>query len=178
VKFLVLYFLFLRATATTFAGLASLPEIRSELVVQRHMLSDDQLNASVVITRSTPGPVGVYVVSVGYFAAGIVGATAGWLAMSTPALAIILIMSYMGKRAEHPRVKGLLRTVVLASAALLVTAALPLAHDAIRGPLTLALGIVSLVVLLSKKVDTLWVIAGAAAVSLAASFTGLAQLAR
>lgn len=177
-KLVVLYLLFLKATATTFAGLASLPEIRSELVVQRHLVTDDQLNASVVITRSTPGPVGVYVVSVGYFAAGLVGAIAGWLAMSTPALAIILLMSYLGRRAEHPRVRGLLRTVVLASAALLVTAAIPLAHDAIRGPLTIVLGVASLLVLLSKKIDTLWVIGGAAAVSLAASWTGLAQLAR
>jgi chromate transporter len=173
VKFLVLYFLFLKATATTFAGLASLPEIRSEMVVQRSMLTDDQLNAAIVITRSTPGPVGVYVVSVGYFAAGLLGATAGWLAMSTPALLIILLMSYMGKRTGHPRVQGLLRTVVLASAALLVTAAIPLAHDAIRGPLTLVVGAVSLIVLLSKKVDTLWVIGGAAAASLLASLTGL-----
>jgi chromate transporter len=173
VKFLVLYLLFLKATATTFAGLASLPEIRSELVVQRHMLTDEQLNASVVITRSTPGPVGVYVVSVGYFAAGITGAVAGWLAMSTPALVVIFLMSYVGKRARHPRVQGLLRTVVLASAALLASAAIPLAHDAIRGPLTLAIGILSLLVLLSKKVETLWVIFGAAAISLIASFTGL-----
>lgn len=177
-KFLVLYFLFLRATATTFAGLASLPEIRSELVVQRHMLTDDQLNASVVITRSTPGPVGVYVVSVGYFAGGLVGASAGWLAMATPALAIILLLSYMGKRVDHPRVKGLLRTVVLASAALLVTATIPLAHDAIRGPLTVVVGVASLIVLLSKKVDTLWVIGGSAVVSLVASLTGIAELAR
>jgi chromate transporter len=168
VKFLVLYLLFLKATATTFAGLASLPEIRSEMVVQRQMLTDDQLNAAIVITRSTPGPVGVYVVSVGYFAAGVTGAIAGWLAMSTPALAIIFLMSYMRKRAEHPRVRGLLRTVVLASAALLVGAAIPLARDAIHGPLTISIGVVSLLVLLSKKVDTLWVIAGAAAVSLAA----------
>lgn len=173
-----MYLLFLKATSTTFAGLASLPEIRNEMVVQRHMLTDDQLNASVVITRSTPGPVGVYVVSVGCFAGGIVGAAAGWLAMSTPALVIILLMSYMGKRAEHPRVKGLLRTVVLASAALLVTAAIPLAHDAIRGPLTLVVGVISLLVLLSKKLDTLWVIGAAAVISLLASFTGIGQLVR
>ena len=175
-KFVVLYLLFLKATATTFAGLASLPEIRSELVVQRHMITDEQLSSAVVITRSTPGPVGVYVVSVGYFAAGLTGAAAGWLAMATPALAIILLMSYLGKRAEHPRVRGLLRSVVLASAALLASAAIPIAREAIRGPLTIALGAIALILLLSRKVDTLWVIFGAAAVSLIASFTGIAQL--
>jgi chromate transporter len=32
----------------------------SELVIQRHTLTDTQLNEAVVITRSTPGPVGLY----------------------------------------------------------------------------------------------------------------------
>jgi chromate transporter len=173
VKLLALYWLFLKATATTFAGLASLPEIRAEMVVRQHLLTDDQLNAAVVITRSTPGPVGVYVVSVGYFAAGLWGAIAGWLAMATPALLILALLGYLGTRTEHPRIQGLLRTVVLTSAALLVTAALPLARDAIRGPLTLTVGVVSLLVLLSQKVETLWVIVGAALVSLAAALSGL-----
>ena len=116
-KFLTLYLLFLKATATSFAGLASLPVIRDELVVQGHMITDHQLNAAIVITRSTPGPVGVYVVSVGYFADGLLGAIAGWLAMSTPSLAIILLMRFIGPHARHPRVRGMLESVVLASGA-------------------------------------------------------------
>ncbi len=66
----LLYLLLLRASATSFAGLASLPMIHDTLVAQHHVLTEQQLNEAVVITRSTPGPVGVYVVSVGYFAAG------------------------------------------------------------------------------------------------------------
>jgi len=55
---------------TAFAGLASLPVIQDSLVTQYHVLTNDQLNDAVVITRSSPGPVGLYVVSVGYFVAG------------------------------------------------------------------------------------------------------------
>jgi chromate transporter len=173
VKLLALYVLLLKGTATSFAGLASLPVIRQELVVERHLVTDDELNASIVITRSTPGPVGVYVVSVGYFAAGVPGAIAGWLAMATPALVIILFVGHLGRRAQHPRLKGMLQCVVLASAALLVVAALPLARDAITGPLTGTIAGLALVALLSKKIDTLWVIAGAATVSLIASLFGV-----
>ncbi len=166
-KFLTLYFLLLKATTTSFAGLASLPVIRDELVVHRHMLTDHQLNAAIVITRSTPGPVGVYVVSVGYFADGLIGALAGWLAMVTPALAILLLLRYIGPHAEHPRVKGMLQSVVLASAGLLVSSAVPLARDALVDPLTIGIAAVGLVVLLSKKVDTLWVLGRGALLSLA-----------
>ena len=85
----VLYLLLLKGTVTAFAGLASLPVIQDEFVIQHHVLTDTQLNEAVVITRSTPGAVGLYIVSVGYFVAGVPGAIAGWLAMITPALLII-----------------------------------------------------------------------------------------
>lgn len=101
----VLYLLLLKGTVTAFAGLASLTVIQDELVMQRHVLTYTQLNEAVVITRSTPGPVGLYVVSVGYFVAGVPGAIAGWLAMITPALLIIPLVHFMGRRMEHPRVK-------------------------------------------------------------------------
>ena len=101
-KILLLYLLLLKATATAFAGLASLPVVQDELVIKRHLLTDKQLNEAIVITRSTPGPVGLYVVSVGYFAAGWPGALAGWLAMITPALLIIPLVHFAGRKAEHP----------------------------------------------------------------------------
>jgi len=124
---------------TAFAGLASLPVIQDELVVHRHVLTDTQLNEAVVITRSTPGPVGLYVVSVGYFVAGVPGAIAGWLAMITPGLLIIPLVHFVGRRMEHPRVKSILQTVVIASAGLLLAAAIPLARDALTGPVTVAI---------------------------------------
>jgi len=43
---------------------------------------------AVVVNRLTPGPVGLYVVSVGYFA---------------PALLIIRLFRFAGGHAEHPR---------------------------------------------------------------------------
>jgi chromate transporter len=173
VKLLVLLCVLAKGTFTSFAGLASLPVIRDELVVKRHLVTDEQLNAAVVITRATPGPVGAYVVSVGYFAGGLPGAVAGWLAMALPSLLVIVLVAWLGRRAEHPRARGMLQCVVLASAALLLVAAVPLARDSLRDRLTVAIGLGSLGLLATQKLDTLWVIAGAAAVSLIASLAGL-----
>jgi chromate transporter len=77
--------------------LASLPVIQETLVNQYHVLTNEQLNLAVVITRSTPGPVGLWVVSAGYFAEGIPGAVAGWLAIITPALLIIPLVHFVGR---------------------------------------------------------------------------------
>ncbi len=165
----VLYLVLLKATMTTFAGLASLPIVRDELVIQRSVITDSQLNEAVVISRATPGPVGLYLVSVGYFAGGIPGAIAGWLAMTTPALLIIPLVHFVGRKAEHPRVKAVLRAVVLSSAGLLLAAAVPLASAAIVDSLTLLITLVTIGLMLKTRIDTLWIILGAAVIASAAS---------
>jgi chromate transporter len=176
-KFVVLVWIFLKSTCTSFAGLASLPEIREELVEQRQWATDAQLDESIVITRTTPGPVGVWVVATGYMVDGWPGALAGWIAMAAPSLVVIVLVGYFGKRAQHPRVRGMLSCVVLASATLLVLAAIPIGRDALTGPLALAIAIAALPVLLAKRkrIDTAWIVAIAAAVSLAGSLIGVAR---
>ncbi len=171
----LLYLLLLKATITSFAGLASVPVVQDALVNQHHVLTDTQLNEAIVITRSTPGPVGLYVVSVGYFVAGIPGAIAGWLAMITPALLIIPLVHFVGRKMEHPRVKAVLQTVILASAGLLLAAAIPLARDALTDPIKIGIAVISFMLLLVTKLDTLWIILGAALVSTVTS--GLAAIA-
>jgi chromate transporter len=169
----LLYLLLLKGTVTAFAGLASLAVVQDALVVQHHVLTDSQLNEAIVITRSTPGPVGLYIVSVGYFVAGWPGAVAGWLAMITPALMIIPLVHFVGRKLEHPRVKSVLQTVILASAGLLLAAAIPVAQNALTNPITVGIAVVTLVLLLTTKLDALWIILGAAVVSLSASALGV-----
>ena len=67
----LLYALLLKATLTSFSGLASLPMVRNDLVVERKVLTDRELNTAVVAGRTSPGPNGLYLVSVGYYAARI-----------------------------------------------------------------------------------------------------------
>jgi chromate transporter len=174
---LLLYLLLLKGAITAFAGLASLPVIQETFVFQLHLLTEKELNEAVAITRSTPGPVGLYIVAVGYFVAGAPGAVMGWLAMITPALLIIPLVHFAGRKIEHPRVKSMLQSVVIASAGLLLAAAIPLARDALTDPATIVIAAVSLVILLMTELDTLWLIIGAAALSLSASSAGfLARL--
>ncbi len=170
---LVLYLHLLKATSTTFAGLASIPVLQADLVVHHHVLTDQQINVSVVVTRSTPGPAGLYVVSVGYFVAGVWGAIAGWAAMVTPAFGAVALLRFLGRRAEHPRATGVIQAVVLASAGLLWVDALPLGRQAVTDPLLLGILLLGAAVLASRKVESLWVILGSASLYLAAASVGL-----
>ena len=157
----LLYLLLLKATATSFSGLGSLPVLRADLVVHYHVLTDRQLSTAVAAGRMGPGPLGNYVVSVGYFVDGVPGACAGWLAMITPAFLIIPMIRFAGSRAGHPRARRVIRTVMLAGAGLLLSAAVPLARDTIASPVPLVLAIASLLLTAFTRIDTLWVLLGA-----------------
>ena len=165
---IVLYLLLLKATVTSFSGLTSLPVVRNDFVVNRQVLTDRQLNAAVVAGRAVPGPNGLYVVSVGYFVGGIPGACAAWLAVVTPALLMIPLLQYVGARAERPAIRSAIQSLTFAAAGLIAAATVPLAHDALKGPVSVAIACASFVFMAFTKRDTLWIIAGSALVGLLA----------
>ncbi len=168
----LLYLLLFKAVITSFSGLASLPIVRNDFVVKHHVLTDRQLNTAIVAGQTGPGPNGLYLVSVGYFAAGLPGAAAGLIALITPAFVIIPLMSWIGKYAEIPRIRSAIHAVILASAGLLMAAAIPLARDAAAGPLAIAIIVVSFIVLAFTRVETWWVMLGGAVVGLGAKLLG------
>ena len=165
---LLLYLLLLKASATSFSGLTSLPVVRNDLVLRYRVLTDRELNAAVVAGRAGPGPYGLYIVSVGYFVAGAPGAFCGWLAMITPAFLIVPMVRFLGARAGRPRVRSAIRSGTLAAAGLVAASAVPLARDAITSPIAAALAGLSFLLLARTRIETLWVIAGSAAVGLLA----------
>lgn len=158
---ILLYLLLLKATVTTFNGQMSLPVLRNDLVVHRHVLTDRELSAAVAAAHVSPGPMGIYIVSVGYFVAGPAGAAAGWLALVTPAFIAIPLIRGIGRRLEHPRTKRMLDAAVLASAGLIVTSAVPLAQSSINGFLRAGIGFSAFLLVAFTRVPTVAIIAGA-----------------
>ena len=128
----VVYLLLLKATVTSFAGMGSLPQVRQDFVETYRFVSADALSEAVLVGRATPGPMGAYVVAVGYLAIGWRGAVAGWLALVTPAFAALPLLLTVQRWLHLPRVRAVVDAVVLAGAALLVPAGVDLAADAIR----------------------------------------------
>jgi len=166
VKLLVLYLLLLKATATSFSGLSSLPVLREDLVVQHQMLSDAQLNLAVTAGRSGPGPNGLYVVSVGYLIGGLSGAVAGWLAMITPTFLVIPLVRFVGARADRPRLRSAIRASMTASAGLLLAATLPLARGALTDGVLIGVAAGSFLLFAFTRLESVWVVVAAAAAGL------------
>ncbi len=163
---LVLYLLLAKATLTSFSGMTSLPVVRHDFVEARHILTDRQLNAAVAAGRIAPGPTSIYLVSVGYFAAGYAGAALGTLAVVTPAFLIIPLLRFLGRRAERPRVRSAIQCLTIAASGLIVNATLPLARDSLTGAVPALIAIASFLFLTMTKQPTIWAMLGAAAAGL------------
>ncbi len=160
-KFLTLYWILTQATLSSFTGLSTLPIVRQEFVERRHWLSDQELNAAVLIGRSTPGPMGVYVVSVGQMAGGWQGALAGWLALMTPALSIIALLRGLGKRTEDPRFRNAIRFIVLSANGYAIHTLFALSRAALSEWALGVMGVLCGVLLWKTRFDTLWMLLGA-----------------
>lgn len=165
---LALYFIMLKATVTTFNGPMSLPVLRNELVVNRHVITDRELTAAVTAAQSSPGPMGIYVVSVGYFVAGLPGAAVGWLAMVTPAFLAIPLIRFIGRRMENPTAKRMLESAVLASAGLIATSSGPLAQASIHDVFRATIAVAAFALVAFTRIATVLIIAGAGIVGAAA----------
>jgi chromate transporter len=157
----VLYLLLLRATALSFSGFASVPLIREDLVVKRAVLTDAQLNSAIAISQASPGPLGLYVVVVGYFVAGWGGALAAALALASPALLAIPILRAV-RRHRDTQVRGACAAIVIASCVLMAAASVRLAPEAAPTGSFAALAAVGFVALATGRVPPLVVILVAA----------------
>jgi chromate transporter len=161
VNLLLLYFLLLRATALSFSGFASVPVIREDFVERRGVLIDEQLNTAIAISQASPGPLGMYVVVLGYFVAGVPGALAGALALASPAILAIPIARAV-RRGRDSQVQGACSAIVIASCVLMATTSVRLAPEAAPNlPLAVLAG-AGFIALASGKVPPLVVIAGSA----------------
>lgn len=169
----IVYLLLLKATLTSFSGLAGLPVVRSDFVVDRHAITDAQLNSAVAVGRTVPGPNGLYVVCVGYFAAGIPGAVAGSLALMSPAFLIVFLLLWVGRHVERPIVRRVISSVLLAGAGLLISTTLQLIHGAVTDVFSAGVAAASFMLMTFTTIDTFWVMLSAAAAGLVRALASL-----
>jgi len=78
------------------------------------------------------------------------------------------MLRFLGKRAEHRRARAVTRAVLCAGAGLMASASAPLARDAVTGPLSLGIVAASFILIAFTRVDSLWVMLGAAVIGLVA----------
>lgn len=151
-----LFEILLRAVTLSFSGFGSVPVVQ-EALVRHGWLTADQLSSAIAISQVTPGPLGLYVVSVGYFVNGIGGAASGMIALGLPSLLSVWIERGLALGAAD-RLKSLAAAIIIAAAMLLIVTGVRSSLTVLATPLAITLALSGTILIATNRVAPIWIV--------------------
>ncbi len=147
----LLYF----ATAGAFvfgSGLAIIPFLHGGVVDEFHWLDERQFVDAVAVAMITPGPVVITVAFIGFLVAGAAGATTAAIGVFLPCYLFVIIPApYYRRFAQNQQIKAFVAGVTSAATGAIAGAAIVLGRRAITDIPTVAIFLVTLVLLSKAK---------------------------
>jgi chromate transporter len=155
---LVLFFL--KAGAFTFgSGLTIVPFLREGVVNQHHWLTERQFLDAVAMGLITPGPVVITAAFIGYLVGGFVGAVLSSIAIFTPIyLGVVIPGRWFIRHRDNPQLRAFVKGATAAAAGAIGGATIVLTQQAVVDIPTIAIALVSLVLLWRFKVKEPWIV--------------------
>ena len=143
---------FVKAGAFTFgSGLAIVPFLQQGLVEDFGWLTQREFVDAVAMGLLSPGPVVIMATFAGYLVFGIVGAVVATAAVFLPVFLFVVVPGRLVRRYErHPRVMGFVKGATAAAAGAIAGAAILIGGQTLTGPLSAAIGLVALALLLQR----------------------------
>ena len=165
----VLFLTFLKIGATLYgSGYVLLAYLHADLVTGLGWLSGKQLVDAVAIGQVTPGPVFTTATFIGYLLGGVPGALVATLGIFLPSFVFVAISSpLIARLRSSPWSSKILDGVNVAALGLMAGVTLQLAKVALIDPYTIAIALISLVLLFRFRINSTWLIAGGAIAGLA-----------
>lgn len=145
---------FIKAGAFTFgSGLAIVPFLQEGLVDKYGWLTEQQFTDAVAMGLISPGPVVIMATFAGYLVYGVVGAVVATLAVFLPVYLFVVVPGRWFRRHEkHPRLQGFVKGATAAAAGAIAGAAIVIGRQTITGPMTAAIALAALALLLQKRI--------------------------
>jgi chromate transporter len=164
-----LFLTFLKIGAVLYgSGYVLLAFVRNDFVVRLGWLTQEQLLDAVAIGQMTPGPVFTTATFIGYVVGGFEGAVLGTVAIFLPSFVFVAAISPIVSRLRSsPLTASLLDGVNVAAIGLMAGVTWRLANDAVVDVLTAVLAVLSAVLLIRFRLNSVWLIALGAAAGLA-----------
>lgn len=110
---LIYFLLFLKASLFSTSGTGNLPILHDDLLA-RGWANERQFAESLAVGQVSPGPSGLWVISLGYLTHGLSGALIATVAISLPPLLIVAVDQLHRRIGDHPAVEGFVRGLSLA----------------------------------------------------------------
>ena len=161
-----LFLTFLKISSVLFgSGYVLLAFLRSDFVDRLHWLTEKQLLDAVAVGQVTPGPVFTTATFVGYLVGGTRGAAVATVAVFLPAFILVAASGPLIPRIRRSVLAGaFLDGVIVGSLALMGVVAWQLGRAAIVDFTTAAIALVSAILLFRFRVNSAWLVIGAAVV--------------
>jgi len=168
VSMLRLFLSFLKIGSVVFgSGYVLLAFLRAEFVDHLHWITEKQLIDAVAVGQFTPGPVFTTATFIGYLVAGTLGAVVATLGIFLPGFFLVAVSGpLIPKLRRSPMAGAILDGVVVGSLALMAVVAWQLGMAAIIDWLTALIFVASAVALLRFRLNSAWLIGGAALIGL------------
>ena len=151
------------------SGYVLIAFMQTEFVQNLGWLTNQQLLDAIVVGQITPGPLFTSATFVGYILGGVPGAVIATIGIFLPAFILVAIVRpFVPRLRRSPWFGALLDGVNVVSLALVVGVTVGLGRASLIDPLTSALCVLSLVILLRFKINSTWLILGGALIGLLA----------
>lgn len=159
-----LFLFFLKVGSVLYgSGYVLLAFIRSDLVERWHWLTETQLLDAIAVGQVTPGPVFTTATFIGYVLGGTRGALVATLGIFLPAFLFVAASGPLVPRIRRSPVAGaFLDGVNVAALALMAVVSYQLGRAALIDVPTIIIALVSAIILFRFRVNSAWLIAGAA----------------
>ncbi|MGZ3630684.1 MAG: chromate transporter, partial [Ktedonobacteraceae bacterium] len=110
---LIYFLVFLKASLFSTGGFSNLPSLHQDLIANGWATESD-FGQSIAIGQVSPGPNGLWVISLGYLTYGLTGALLALIAITLPALLVLLVSAGYSRIEHQTWVQGAMRGVSLA----------------------------------------------------------------
>jgi chromate transporter len=169
-----LFLFFLKVGSVLYgSGYVLLAFLRDQLVTQWHWLTEAQLLDAVAVGQVTPGPVFTTATFVGFLLGGPAGAAVATLGIFLPSFVLVALSGPLVPRIRRaPLAAAFLDGVNAAALALMAAVVWDLGRAALVDAPTVALTLLSAVLLVRCKANSAWLIVGAAALGAVAAALG------
>ncbi len=159
---LTFFWLFFKASLLSIGGLGSLPFLHDDLLALGWANPSDFVTA-LAVGNLSPGPNGLWSISLGYLTFGWFGAALALVALSLPPLLILVVSAFYNRIEKHPAVQDFTRGLGLGVVGLTAAVALSLTSSSVADWRGIPVVLGALVLALSNRVPVLLILVLAAA---------------
>ncbi|HEY3344692.1 MAG TPA: chromate transporter [Anaerolineaceae bacterium] len=162
---LAYFWLFLKASLLSTGGLGNLPFLQRDLTALGWAKSSDFVTA-IAVGQVSPGPTGLWSISLGYLTYGWLGAGLALAALSLPPLLALVVNGFYNRMQNVPAVQDFTRGLALGVVGLTLAVTWSLVGAAITDWRGVLIAVGALALALSKRVPVVVILVLAAVVGL------------